>query len=113
MAGKDILARFERTLDDYFLSDKPQTEGLPTVQYCAQELHLSANYFGELLEWVGFAVASWSWAGAVFAWWTIADPARSIAEVAYELGFKYPAHFTRLFKNVVGCTPNRYRSRFD
>ena len=43
----------------------------------------------------------------------IADPARSIAEVAYELGFKYPAHFTRLFKNVVGCTPNRYRSRFD
>ena len=40
----------------------------------------------------------------------IADPARSIAEVAYELGFKYPAHFTRLFKNVVGCTPNRYRN---
>ncbi|WP_288308439.1 AraC family transcriptional regulator, partial [uncultured Enterococcus sp.] len=28
VAGKDILARFERTLDDYFLSDKPQTEGL-------------------------------------------------------------------------------------
>ena len=36
-----------------------------------------------------------------------------VLRVAYELGFKYPAHFTRLFKNVVGCTPNRYRSRFD
>ena len=33
----------------------------------------SANYFGELLEWTGFAVASWSWAGAVFAWWTFAN----------------------------------------
>ena len=33
----------------------------------------SANYFGELLEWVGFAVLTWSWAGAVFALWTFAN----------------------------------------
>ncbi len=33
----------------------------------------SANYFGEILEWTGFAVMTWSWAGAVFAWWTIAN----------------------------------------
>ena len=33
----------------------------------------SANYFGELVEWIGFAVLTWSWAGAVFAWWTFAN----------------------------------------
>ena len=33
----------------------------------------AANYFGELMEWVGFAIASWSWAGVVFAWWTFAN----------------------------------------
>lgn len=33
----------------------------------------SANYFGELLEWIGFAVLTWSWAGAVFALWTFAN----------------------------------------
>ena len=33
----------------------------------------SANYFGEFIEWVGFAVLTWSWAGAVFAWWTFAN----------------------------------------
>ena len=33
----------------------------------------SANYFGELLEWVGFAVLTWSFAGAVFAIWTFAN----------------------------------------
>lgn len=33
----------------------------------------SANYFGELLEWVGFAVLTWSAAGAVFAIWTFAN----------------------------------------
>ena len=33
----------------------------------------SANYFGELLEWIGFAILTWSWAGAVFAFWTFAN----------------------------------------
>lgn len=33
----------------------------------------SANYFGEILEWTGFAILTWSWAGAVFAWWTFAN----------------------------------------
>ena len=33
----------------------------------------SANYFGELVEWTGFAILTWSAAGAVFAWWTFAN----------------------------------------
>ena len=33
----------------------------------------SANYLGEFTEWVGFAVLTWSWAGAVFALWTFAN----------------------------------------
>ncbi|NCC98161.1 MAG: DUF1295 domain-containing protein [Bacteroidia bacterium] len=33
----------------------------------------SANYFGEILEWGGFAILTWSAAGAVFLWWTCAN----------------------------------------
>ncbi|MEG1553974.1 MAG: DUF1295 domain-containing protein [Rikenellaceae bacterium] len=33
----------------------------------------SANYFGEIVEWVGFAVLTWSYSGLVFAWWTFAN----------------------------------------
>ena len=33
----------------------------------------SANYFGEIVEWIGFAVLTWSAAGAVFAIWTFAN----------------------------------------
>lgn len=33
----------------------------------------SANYFGEIIEWTGFAILTWSLSGAVFAWWTIAN----------------------------------------
>ena len=40
----------------------------------------------------------------------IFDTSRSISEVAYSLGFRYPQHFTRLFKKVVGCSPNEYRT---
>jgi len=37
------------------------------------------------------------------------DMNKSVSEIAYELGFKYPQHFTRLFKQKVGVTPNDYR----
>ena len=39
----------------------------------------------------------------------IFDQSKSVSEIAYELGFKYPQHFTRLFKQRVGQSPNEYR----
>ena len=33
----------------------------------------SPNYFGEILEWFGWALATWSLPGAAFALWTIAN----------------------------------------
>ncbi len=49
----------------------------------------SANYFGELLEWIGFALLTWSWAGAVFAFWTFAN----LAPRAARIYNKYKAEF--------------------
>jgi AraC-like DNA-binding protein len=37
------------------------------------------------------------------------DPDKSVNEIAYELGFKYPQHFTRFFKQKVGFTPSEFR----
>ena len=44
----------------------------------------SANYFGEFLEWTGFAILTWSWAGAGFALWTFANLAPRAARI-YDL----------------------------
>ena len=48
--NKDTLSKFEKIMNDYFQSDKPQDIGLPSVQYCADQLHLSANYLGDLIK---------------------------------------------------------------
>ena len=49
-ANKDTLTDFEKLLNDYFTSGKPLSIGTPTVAYCADQLHLSANYFGDLIK---------------------------------------------------------------
>ena len=41
----------------------------------------SANYFGEFVEWTGFAILTWSWSGAVFALWTFANLAPRAARI--------------------------------
>ena len=48
--NSDILARFETLLDEYFHSGRPASEGLPTVQYCADRLCLSPSYLSDLLK---------------------------------------------------------------
>jgi len=110
-AHKDLLARFETLLDDYFQSDKPQTLGLPSVSYCAGELSLSAKYFGDLVKKeTGKTAQEYIQAKLIdVAKERIFDTSKSISEIAYEMGFKYPAHFTRLFKQRVGQSPNEYR----
>jgi AraC-like DNA-binding protein len=112
IANKGILERFEDLLNVYFESDKPQHHGLPSVAYCAGELHLSANYFGDLIKKeTGKSALDHIQAKVMdMAKERIFDPKKSLSEIAYELGFKYPQHFTRLFKQRTGQTPQEYRS---
>lgn len=108
---KGVLERFETLLNDFFLSEKPQTVGLPSVAYCASELNLSANYFGDLIKKeTGKSASEYIQLKLIdLAKGKIFDAKKSISEIAYELGFKYPQHFTRLFKQHVGVTPLEYR----
>ena len=56
----------------------------------------SANYFGELLEWTGFAIASWSWAGVVFVLWTFANLAPRSASLYKRYAKEFGEQFTSL-----------------
>ncbi|MNJ96382.1 HTH-type transcriptional regulator YesS [compost metagenome] len=107
-----ILMRFENLLHDYLRSGKSQALGLPTVSYCAEQLYLSPNYFGDLIKKeTGTTALDYIQTKLIEeAKEKIFVPNKSISEIAEELGFKYQQHFTRLFKQKVGVTPIEFRN---
>lgn len=111
-SNQNNIERFENLLNEYFKSDKPQTIGLPGVAYCAEQLHLSPNYFGDMvkketgknaMEYIHLKIMD-------LAKEQILDLSKSVSEIAYSLGFKYPQHFSRAFKKITGYSPLDYRA---
>lgn len=112
VANRDVLQKFENLIDDYFHKNEPQDSGLPSVKYFADRIHLSANYFGDLIkketgksaqEYIQFKLIE-------RAKDLIVQSDNTMSEIAYTLGFAYPQHFSRLFKRATGMTPNEYRA---
>lgn len=111
IANKGIVERFETIFDDYFESEKLINEGIPTVAYCADRLNISVKYFGDLIKKeTGQSAKDYILNRTIEeAKNRIVDNDKTVNEIAYSLGFKYPQHFTRLFKQKVGLTPNEFR----
>ncbi|NEU08458.1 helix-turn-helix transcriptional regulator [Flavihumibacter sp. R14] len=109
---RGVLERFESQLNDYFQSEKPQTIGLPSVAYCADELNLSPNYFGDMVKKeTGKTAQEYIQSKLIdIAKEKIFDRGKTVSQIAYELGFKYPQHFARLFKQRVGQSPLEFRT---
>lgn len=107
-----ILSNFEEMLNAYFQSENPQAIGLPSVTFFAQELNLSANYFGDLIKKeTGKSAKDFILNKTIqVAKSRVFETNKTVSEIAYELGFKYPQHFTRIFKQRVGKTPNEFRN---
>lgn len=108
-----IVEKLNHLLYDYLESNKPQTIGTPSVSYCASVLNLSPNYFGDLIKKeTGKSAQEYIHTIIIDkAKEKIVDFNKSISQISNELGFKYPHHFTRLFKQKVGITPFEFRAR--
>lgn len=105
----DMLMRFDTLLTEYFDRGMQLEKGLPGVHYFAGHLGMSPNYFSDMVK-----RTSGETAGNMIRNHIIRlaknelKASRSIAQVAYSLGFEYPQHFTRMFKKQTGLTPRQY-----
>ena len=107
--NSDLLPRFEQLLQKYYDDGIQRQQGLPTVKYCAQQLFLSPNYFGDLIrELTGDSATSHIRRFIMQRAQQLLMGGATISETADSLGFDYPQHFTRQFKKHFGVTPSEY-----
>jgi AraC-like DNA-binding protein len=107
--GSDILSRFQQVLSDYYSRGMQKKNGLPSVKYCASELCLSPGYFGDIIrDALGESPKDYIRGFVVMRAKNLILSGKNIDRVAEELGFEYPQHFTRMFKNATGQTPRQF-----
>ena len=107
-----ILSDFQQLLKDYY--NEPVSQ-LPSVQYFADQLGLTANYLGDIIKHFTHKSAI----ETIHAF-VIEKAKRMLAEnsslnnsqIAYELGFDYPNYFAKFFKKQVGMSPKEYRIKY-
>ena len=107
----DVLADFERELNDYFASGFASLRGFPSVAWMADKLHFSVGYFGDLIKKETGQTAQQYIQNKIIdlAKQELLGSDLPVSEIASRLGFEYPQHFTRMFKKVTGMAPSEYR----
>lgn len=112
-ANSSVVANFEKELSEIYSGRTALTE-IPKVSYFAEKANLTPGYFGDLIR-----RETGSTPQEIISMRIIAEAKRRLAAtdndisiIAYDLGFQYPQHFTRLFKRVTGKSPSVFRNEF-
>lgn len=109
-----LIAKLEEILEAYFSNNISTKQGIPTVQYLAERLHISASYLSDMLRLQTGENTQH------FIHDKIIDKAKeklsitnlSVSEVAYDLGFGHPQSFNKLFKAKTNMSPLAFRKSF-
>lgn len=110
--NKDVVSKFEHLLKEYYNNGLALETGIPSVKYCGTELNMSSNYLSDLLKKETGRNAQEHIHNFVVdkAKTILLNTTDSVSQVAYELGFEYPQHFSKVFKKKTGMSPAEYRT---
>jgi AraC-like DNA-binding protein len=109
--NRDYIAKFEKLIKDYYNQHLAKEFGVPSIKYFADKLNLSTNYLSDLLrnetgkssrEHIHLFIVE-------RAKNVLLNSSESIGQIAHELGFEHPSHFSKLFKVKEGISPAEYR----
>jgi len=110
-----ILELLETKLDNYFCDEALINKGLPTVQYLAEELHLSPKYLTSLLKMLTGQNTQQHIHDKLIekAKEKLSTSQLSVSEISYELGFEHIQSFSKLFKTKTNLSPTKFRQSFN
>lgn len=113
LENKKLIAKVEHIVDDYFLSNKTNHIGLPTAKQCACKLHLSADYLEDLLKHdtgkTMYEYVQSKRMDLALKW--LKETNKTVEQITKELGFSSVSYFNRLFKKIIGISPDDYKIR--
>lgn len=113
--NNDLLAKTEQLLTNYFDKEETLQKGIPTVEFLANQLNLSPNYFSDMLRSLTGQSAKQHIHNKLIdqAKIYLSTSTLSVAEIAYYLGFEYPQSFNKLFKKKMNMSPLEFRANFN
>jgi len=106
----NVVKQFDALLKNY-IQKLAEKEGLPTVSYFADKCCLTPGYFGQLVKTETGRTAKdfINDRLLISAKEFLNDDQLTVNQISARLGFEYPQHFVRFFKQHTGQTPNEYR----
>lgn len=113
--NNDVLQKTEAILDNYFNSQQTLNQGIPTVQFLSEQLHLSPGYLSDLLRsQIGLNAQQYIHLKLIEkAKEKLTTTHLTVSEIAFELGFEHPQSFNKLFKAKTKLSPLEFRQSFN
>jgi AraC family transcriptional regulator, transcriptional activator of pobA len=107
-----LLEKLDKILDAYFTDETALMKGLPTVQFLADQLHISPKYLGDMLRTLtGHNTQQHIHLKIIEkAKEILAISNLTVGEIAFQLGFEHPQSFSKLFKSKTNLSPLAFRA---